>query len=122
MGGIARDLQAKMFREVAPVGRLNLHLVYDQDDECKATKWLSSSDQLAQQLNKIDCASGPRQIGRILRHVLRENAKAVVQALTFIGDALEEEIVSFGSLAGQLGKPGVPGQAGAPARVRRDKK
>jgi hypothetical protein len=107
--GLARDLQSAMFREAAPVGKLDVQLAYFRDaDECRASKWLSSGDQLAQLMNKIECRAGATQIGRILRHTLNEHSRAPVQALTFIGDAMEEELDPLVGLAGQLGRAGVP--------------
>ena len=64
----------------------DVQLVYYRGDECRASKWLSSGDELARLMAKIDCESGPTQIGRILKHSLRTHEKAPVQALTFIGD------------------------------------
>lgn len=104
---LARDLQAKMFREAAPVGKLGVQLAYYRDaDECRVSKWLTSGEQLAQLMYQIDCRAGATQIGRILRHALNENAKQPVQALTFIGDAMEEELDPLASLAGGLWQGG----------------
>jgi hypothetical protein len=105
---IARDLQTKMFREVAPVGKLDVQLVYYRGDECRTSKWVSSGEQLAHLMNWIDCEGGCTQIGRVLDHALRENEKAAVQALVFIGDAMEEQIEVLASAAGKLGTHGVP--------------
>ena len=44
---IARELQTKMFREVAPVGKLDVQLVYYRGDDCRTSKWVSSGEQLA---------------------------------------------------------------------------
>jgi len=119
---IARDLQAKMFRQAAPVGKLDVQLVYYRGDECRASKWVSSGEQLAHLMNRIDCEGGYTQIGRVLDHALRENEKAAVQALVFIGDAIEEQIETLGAAAGKLGTQGVPifiFQEGRDAAVRR---
>jgi hypothetical protein len=105
---IARDLQTKMFREVAPVGKLDVQLVYYRGDECRTSKWVSSGEQLAHLMNRIDCQGGYTQIGRVLNHALRENEKAAVQALVFIGDAMEEQIDVLADAAGKLGTQGVP--------------
>jgi len=119
---LARDLQAKMFREAAPVGKLDVQLAYYRGfDECRASKWVASGEQLAQLMNRIDCRTGSTQIGRILQHALNENAKQPVQALTFIGDALEEDLDPLAGLAGELGRAGVPifmFQEGRDAAVR----
>ena len=41
-------------------------------------------------------------------HVLREHAKAPIQALTFIGDAMEEELDVLAGKALKFGAAGVP--------------
>lgn len=105
---IARDLQTKMFREAAPVGKLDVQLVYYRGDECRASKWVSSGEQLAYLMNRIDCEGGYTQIGRVLDHALRENEKAAVQALVFIGDAMEEKMDVLAGGAGSLGTQNVP--------------
>ena len=43
-----------------------------------------------------------------MRHVLREHQNAPVQAVTFIGDAMEEDLGVLGALADELGTAGVP--------------
>jgi hypothetical protein len=119
---IARDLQTKMFRDVAPVGKLDVQLVYYRGDECRTSKWVSSGEQLAHLMDRIDCKSGYTQIGRVLEHALRENEKAAVHALVFIGDAMEEHIDVLADAAGKLGTQGVPifiFQEGRDAAVRR---
>ena len=63
---IARELQAKMFRATAPIGRLEVRLVYYRGSECKASKWVSGGEQLAQLMHRIDCRTGTTQIGRVL--------------------------------------------------------
>jgi hypothetical protein len=105
---IARDLQANMFREAAPLGHLDVQLVYYRAGECRASKWVSSGEQLAQLMNRIECEAGYTQIGRVLTHALRENEKAAVRALVFIGDAMEEQIEGLAAMASKLGTLGVP--------------
>jgi hypothetical protein len=105
---IARELQAKMFCEAAPIGQLDVQLVFYRADECRASKWVSSGDQLAGSMNRIECQAGYTQIGRVLAHALRETQKAPVQSLVFIGDAMEEEIEELAAAASKLGKLQVP--------------
>ena len=119
---IARDLQGKMFREAAPIGKLDLQLVFYGGDKCRHTQWVSSSEELARLMGKIACDAGVTQIGRVLDHVLREHEKAPVQAVTFIGDAMEEEIDVLATKAARLGAAGVPifiFQEGRDAGVRK---
>ena len=107
---IACKVQAEMFRAAAPIGRLDVQLVYYRGaDECRASKWCESGEQLVQLMNKIMCEGGETQIARVLKHALSEHRKAAVQALTFIGDAVEgDNIDELAGLAGQLGRAGVP--------------
>lgn len=105
---VARDLQAQMFREAGAIGILSLQLVYFQAAICRASKWTSSGEQLAQWMNTVECAAGVTQIERVLRHALREHGKAPVQGLTFIGDAQEENLDVLAGLADELGAANVP--------------
>ena len=59
-------------------------------------------------MGMIQCVAGNTQIERTLRHALREHEKAPVQAITFIGDAMEEDLGVLGALADELGMAGVP--------------
>jgi hypothetical protein len=105
---IARDLQSKMFLEAGSIGTLNLQLIYYGGESCRVSPWMSSGEELARSMNKVQCAGGMTQIERVLKHALREHAKAPVQAMTFIGDAMEEDLDLLASLAGELGAAGVP--------------
>jgi hypothetical protein len=105
---IARDLQADMFREAAPIGRLDMQLVFYRGTECRKSKWVESGEYLAQRMGDIECVAGVTQIGRVLEHAIRETEQAQVQAVVFIGDAMEEEIKELAAMAGKLGKLGVP--------------
>jgi hypothetical protein len=106
---LARELQADMFRKAAPIGRLDAQLLFYGGGTCRHTKWVSSGDELARLMGKIVCDAGTTQIGLVLDHVLREHAQAPVQALTFIGDAVEEELDVLVGKALQLGAAGIPG-------------
>jgi hypothetical protein len=105
---IARDLQAKMFIEAGSVGVLSLQLVFYGDVICRASKWALSGEQLARWMGTIQCEAGHTQIEKVLRHALREHEKAPVQGITFIGDAMEENLDVLSGLADELGMAGVP--------------
>jgi hypothetical protein len=97
-----------MFREAAAVGGLDVQLVYYRDlNECRASKWVSRAERLGTLMERIDCRTGCTQIGKILAHAKRETESAKVQALVFVGDAMEEEIDGLGHAAGELGRLGV---------------
>jgi hypothetical protein len=102
-------LQAEMFREAAAVGGLDVQLVYYRGfEECRASPWVSDGDRLAALMTGIGCRGGHTQIGKVLAHARRETDKAKVQALVFVGDAMEEMIDLLAAKAGELGLKGVP--------------
>jgi len=105
----ACTLQADMFREAAGIGGLDIQLIYFRGlNECRASGWVSDGKQLADLMSKIDCRGGQTQIGKILNHARLEHARGKVQAVVFVGDAMEEAIDSLCQVAGELGILGVP--------------
>ena len=106
---IACNLQAEMFRAAEGTGGLDIQLVYFRGlNECRASKWLTSSERLAALMSQIDCRGGQTQIGKVLNHARHEHAARKVQALVFVGDAMEEPIDALCKTAGELGLFGVP--------------
>jgi len=102
-------LQADMFHETAAIGGLDVQLVYFRGfDECRASPWAGDARRLAALMERIDCRGGHTQIGKILAHARRENEKGRVQALVFVGDAMEEAIDELSAKAGELGLLGIP--------------
>jgi hypothetical protein len=105
----ACTLQADMFREAASIGGLDIQLVYFRGlGECGASGWVAGSDKLAQLMSAISCRGGHTQIGKVLSHARQEHARQRVQALVFVGDAMEEAIDDLCKAAGELGLLGVP--------------
>jgi hypothetical protein len=105
----ACQLQGDMFRETAAIGGLDVQLVYYRGlAECRASRWVSDARELGSLMQRIDCRGGHTQIGKILAHTRRENEKRKVQALVFVGDAMEEPIDDLCAAAGGLGLLGVP--------------
>jgi hypothetical protein len=102
-------LQADMFGEAAAIGGLDVQLLYYRGlGECRASRWVSEPRVLGSLMEKIDCRGGHTQIGRILGHARKETEAKRVQALVFVGDAMEEAIDDLCASAGQLGLLGVP--------------
>ena len=102
-------LQADMFREAASVGGLDIQLVYFRGlGECRASGWVAGSEKLAALMSRIDCRGGHTQIGKVLSHARQEHARQRVQAVVFVGDAMEEPIDALCAAAGELGLLGVP--------------
>jgi hypothetical protein len=105
----ACSLQADMFREAGAIGGLDVQLVYYRGTgECRASSWVSDARRLAGLMEKIDCRGGNTQIAKVLAHARRETAKARVQALVFVGDAMEESVDDLSVIAGELGMLGIP--------------
>jgi len=103
----ACQIQASMFDAVGKVGGLSVQLVYFRGfGECRASKWVMDSTALRNLMTGIDCRGGQTQIGKALKHVIREAGKNRVAAMVFIGDAMEEEIDHLCHLAGELGMKG----------------
>jgi hypothetical protein len=102
-------LQADMFREAASIGGLDIQLVYFRGlSECRASAWVAGTEKLAGLMSGIDCRGGHTQIGKVLSHARKEQAKQKVQAVVFVGDAMEEAIDDLCAAAGELGLLGVP--------------
>jgi hypothetical protein len=105
----ACSLQADMFREAGAIGGLEVQLVYYRGmSECRASSWVSDARRLAGLMEKIDCRGGHTQIAKVLAHTRRETGKARVQALVFVGDAMEESVDDLSVIAGELGMLGIP--------------
>jgi hypothetical protein len=109
MWDTACQLQADMFREAAAIGGLDVQLVYYRGlAECRASRWVSQAERLAGLMEQIDCRGGHTQIGKVIAHAKRETQVKTVQALVFVGDAMEEKLDNLCHTAGELGLLGVP--------------
>ncbi|MGZ3409330.1 MAG: VWA domain-containing protein [Xanthobacteraceae bacterium] len=106
---MACSIQADMFREAAAAGGLDIQMIYYRGfRECRATQWVSDASALGNLMSKIDCRSGHTQIGKILSHARRENEAQKLNAVVFVGDAMEESADELCAKAGELGLCGVP--------------
>jgi hypothetical protein len=105
----ARRLQSEMFREAASIGGLDIQLVYYRGlGECRSSRWVSEPERLAGLMEGIDCRGGHTQIEKIIGHTRRETQRTKVQALVFVGDAMEEAVDDLCKAAGELALLGVP--------------
>ena len=106
---LACDLQGEMFDAVARAGGLNVQLVYFRGlGECRASRFVRETAALKELMTKIDCRGGHTQIGKVLTHALKENERGRVNAVVYIGDAMEENVDDLAHKAGELGLRGVP--------------
>ena len=105
----ACHIQGEMFEATAALGGLDVKLVYYRGfNECKASRWMTSAAELHRAMRRVSCLGGQTQIERVLAHALAETKRQRVNALVFVGDAMEEEVDSLSQLAGELGLNGVP--------------
>ncbi|MBO6552323.1 MAG: VWA domain-containing protein [Roseitalea sp.] len=106
---MASAIQAEMFESVASSTALTMQLVYFRGfGECRASRWAQNGRELGTMMTRIDCRAGRTQIGKVLKHALKEHGKSPISALIYIGDAMEEDADALGHVAGQLGVRGVP--------------
>ncbi len=105
----ACQIQGEMFAATDSLGGLEVQLVFFRGfGECKASPWVASSKELVRRMTAVSCLGGHTQIGRVLGHTLKETRKKRVDALVFVGDAMEEDVDELSHLAGELGLMGVP--------------
>ena len=105
---LACELQSEMFDAAGTVGGLAVQLVFFRGiGECRASAFVANAAALRDLMVKIDCRGGHTQIGKVLAHVRREAEKRPVAALTFVGDAMEENPDHLCQLAGEVGLLGV---------------
>jgi hypothetical protein len=105
----ASALQAEMFQAAASTGGLRIQLVsFRGAGEFHARPFTDKAADLTKAMSGYGCRGGFTQVGRVLRHAADEAAKAPVQALVYVGDALEEKPDTICGLAGRLGLTGVP--------------
>jgi hypothetical protein len=105
---VAARIQGEMFSETAALGGLDIQLVYYRGfAEFVAGPWESRADDLLARMSAVGCLAGQTQIANVLAHVRAEARRGKVDALVFVGDAVEEDVDRLGGLAGELGLLGV---------------
>lgn len=105
----ACHIQGEMFSETAALGGLEVQLVYYRGfGECRASRWAVNAKELLRFMTGVRCLGGQTQIRKVLSHAIKESGKKKVDAVVFVGDAMEEDIDRLCHLAGELGLLGVP--------------
>jgi hypothetical protein len=105
----ALQLQGEMFEETAKIGGLDVQLIYFRGfGECRASKWVSNARALANLMTTVDCRGGHTQIRKVFGRIMREAANGKVNAVVYVGDAMEEDVDHLCNLAGEVGLLGVP--------------
>ena len=102
----ACHLQSRMFEASEALGGLAIQLCYYRSlNEFHTSDWQCSPPALLNEMNAVRCLAGHTQIERVLRHAL---ATRPLDAIVFIGDAMEEDANQLRRLAGELGLLGRP--------------
>lgn len=105
----ACHIQGEMFKATDGLGGLEVQLLYFRGfGECKASKWAGDADTLVRAMTSVRCLGGRTQIGRALKHAITETGKRKIDAMVFVGDAMEEDVDDLCASAGELGVLGVP--------------
>lgn len=106
---LAVSLQAEMFRAIPKDSGLQVQLLYFRGfGECRASKWVIDANALAKLMTGIACQGGNTQISKVFAHARTEHAKRRINAVVYVGDAIEENIDDLAAKAGQLGLLGCP--------------
>lgn len=106
---LACSLQAEMFRAIPKASALQVQLLYFRGfGECRASKWVVNAEALAKLMTGIACQGGNTQISKVFAHARTEHAKRRVNAVVYVGDAIEENVDDLADKAGQLGLLGCP--------------
>ena len=64
---------------------------------------MTKAADLHRVMRSVFCVGGETQIERVLSHTIRETRARKVNALVFVGDAMEEKVDRLCRLAGELG-------------------
>jgi hypothetical protein len=102
-------IQGEMFEATEGLGGLDVKLLFYRGfSECKASRWMGSAGELHRAMRAVSCLGGETQIERVFDHAIAETRRRRVNALVFVGDAMEENVDRLCRLAGELGLLGVP--------------
>jgi hypothetical protein len=105
---LACRLQGEMFQAVAGQP-LQVQLLYFRGlGECRASKWVQDASALAKLMTGIQVRGGNTQIGKVFAHARAEHSRRKINALVYVGDAMEESIDPLAQKAGELGLLGCP--------------
>jgi len=101
---VASSLHAEMFKALPADGKLSVQLLYFRGlAECRASKWVNDAEGLGRLMSSVVCQGGNTQITKVFAHARREHGKQPLDALIYVGDAIEENVDSLAAKAGELG-------------------
>jgi len=118
----AVSIQSQMFGAASHVGALEMQIAFYRGlGEFRKSKWSQDGADLAQRMSRVTCMGGLTQIARLLRHGLNTARQESLDALVFVGDAMEENPDELCDLAGRFNMYSCPlfiFQEGADPQVR----
>ncbi|GHA12618.1 hypothetical protein GCM10007989_03870 [Devosia pacifica] len=101
---LACGLQAEMFKAIPPESALDVQLLYFRGfGECRNSKWVRDANALSRLMTGIECRGGHTQIRKVFSHAKAEHGKQRLNAVVYIGDAIEEDVDMLAQRAGELG-------------------
>ena len=102
----ACQLQAEMFNITDCLGGLSIQLCYYRGlTEFKILKWCDNRSKLLKMMSQVHCLGGHTQIHKVLTHAL---AQPDIEAVVFVGDAIEENPDALCQLSGKLALLNIP--------------
>lgn len=105
---LACRIQAEMFAAVSGTS-LEVQLLYFRGlGECRASRWVGNANSLAKLMTGIACRGGNTQIGKVFAHARAEHSRRRINAVVYVGDAMEEPVDPLAAKAGELGLLGCP--------------
>lgn len=100
---LARSFQADMFAIAQSMGDLEVQVVFFRGQgELRKSSWTHSPSVLGDRMARVQCRGGLTQIARVLRHAETEAQSHTVDALIYVGDAVEENPDVLADLAAKL--------------------
>lgn len=105
----AVEIQSDMFEVAHAIGGLAVQLVlFRGAGEFITSEWATTPSALAGRMRAVTTRSGFTQMGKVLRHAVKEAKVTRVGALVYVGDCFEEAPDSVMAEAGKLALLGVP--------------
>lgn len=105
----ACHIQSEMFEATSNLGGIDIQLAWFRGlCDFSVSRWHHKADSLLNAMLSVNCLAGRTQIRRVLSHALKETRQQRVNAVIYVGDAIEEDTAKLRQLAGELGLLGVP--------------
>ena len=105
----AAQVQAAMFAEATQASPLQVQLAwYGGLSGFHHSDWVTDAAALRATMERVRCAAGATQFGRVLRHAAGVAREGKLAAVVFVGDCMEENPRALYDTSGQLRLFNVP--------------